>query len=103
LDLAVAVALGGDCAADIGVLRAQPGAFGLVAWDPKVSRLVATVAEDVDAALGAIAGARAAARERVWSWAGAPVADGRVVIDLDATLVTAHSDKEAAAPTYNRC
>ena len=102
LDLAVAVALGGDCAADIGVLRAQPGVFGLVASDPTVSRLVATLAEDVDAALDAIAGARAAARERVWGWAGAPIADGRVVIDLDATLVTAHSEKEAAAPTYKR-
>jgi hypothetical protein len=102
LDLAVAVALGGDCAADIGVLRAQPGVFGLVASDPTVSRLVATLAGDADAALGAIAGARAAARERVWDWAGAPIADGRVVIDLDATLVTAHSEKEAAAPTYKR-
>jgi hypothetical protein len=102
LDLAMAVALGGDCAADIGVLRAQPGVFGLVTSDPTVSRLVATLADDVDAALGAIAGARAAARERVWGWAGAPIADGRVVIDLDATLVSAHSEKEAAAPTYKR-
>ncbi len=99
LDLAVAVALGGDCAADIGVLRAQPGVFGLVASDPTVSRLVATLAGDVDAALVAIAGARATARERVWGWVGAPIADGRVVIDLDVALVTAHSDKQAAAPT----
>jgi Transposase DDE domain group 1 len=38
LDLAVAVALGGDCAADIAVVRAQPGVFGLVASDPTVSR-----------------------------------------------------------------
>jgi Transposase DDE domain group 1 len=44
LDLAVAVALGGDCAADIAVLRAQPGVFGLVASDPTVSRRVATLA-----------------------------------------------------------
>jgi hypothetical protein len=102
LDLAVAVALGGDCAADIGVLRAQPGVFGLVASDPTVSRLVTRLAGDADAALDAIAGARAAARERVWGWAGAPIQSGRVVIDLDATLVTAHSDKEAAAPTYKR-
>src|SRR3954447_26028241 len=29
LDLALAVALGGDAAADIAVLRAQPGVFGL--------------------------------------------------------------------------
>jgi hypothetical protein len=102
LDLAVAVALGGDCAADIAVLRAQPGVFGLVASDPTVSRLVTTLAGDVDAALGAIAGARAVARARVWGWAGAPVQDGKVVIDLDATLVTAHSDKESATRTWKK-
>jgi hypothetical protein len=33
LDLAVPVALGGDAAADVAVLRAQPGVFGLVAPD----------------------------------------------------------------------
>jgi hypothetical protein len=102
LDLAVAVALGGDCGADIAVLRAQPGVFGLVALDPTVSRLVATLAGDVDAALGAIAAARAVARARVWDRAGAPVADGRVVIDLDATLVTAHSEKESATRTWKK-
>ena len=35
-DLAVAVALGGDCAADLAVVRAQPGLFGPVASDPTV-------------------------------------------------------------------
>jgi hypothetical protein len=39
-DLAVALALGGDCLADIAMLRAQPQLFGLVASDPVVSRLV---------------------------------------------------------------
>jgi hypothetical protein len=102
LDLAVAVALGGDCAADVAVLRAQPGVFGLVASDPTVSRLVATLAADVDAALGAIGSARAVARERVWGWAGAPVQDGKVVIDLDATLVIAHSEKESATRTWKK-
>ena len=67
-----------------------------------MSRLVATLARDVEAALGAIGSARAAARERVWGWAGAPVADGRVVIDLDATLVTAHSEKESATRTWKK-
>ena len=102
LDLAVAVALGGDAACDIALLRAQPGLFGLVASDPTVSRLVMRLAEDADAALGAISGARAAARERVWGWAGAPIQDGRVVIDLDATLVTAHSEKEDATRTWKK-
>jgi len=62
-----------------------------VASDPTVSRLIARLAEDADGALGAISSARAVARERVWGWAGAPVQDGQVVIDLDATLLTAHS------------
>jgi hypothetical protein len=45
---------------------------------------------------------RAVARERVWSIAGVPVQDGRVVIDLDATLVTAHSDKQDATRTWKK-
>ena len=64
-DLAAAVALGGDAAADIAVLRAQPGVFGPVASDPTVSRLITRLAEDADAALAAITTARATARERV--------------------------------------
>jgi hypothetical protein len=67
LDLAIAVGLGGDAACDIAVLRAQPGVFGPVASDPTVSRLIARLAEDADAALAAIMSARAAARERVWT------------------------------------
>ena len=76
------------------------GVFGLVASDPTVSRLIATLAEDPDGALGAITGARAVARERVWNRAGAPTQDGQVVIDLDATLLTAHSEKEDATRTW---
>ena len=102
LDLAVAVALGGDAAADIAVLRAQPGVFGLVASDPTVSRLVARLAADADDVLAAVTAARSTARERVWAVAGAPVQQGRVVIDLDATLVLAHSDKEDATRTWKR-
>ena len=77
LDLAVAVALGGDAACDVAVLRAQPGVFGLVASDPTVSRLIARLAEDPDGALGAISSARAVARERVWGWAGRRPRTGR--------------------------
>ncbi len=40
LDLAAALAVGGDCLADIAVLRAQPAVFGRVASDPTVSRTV---------------------------------------------------------------
>ena len=101
-DLAVAVALGGDAACDVAVLRAQPGVFGPVASDPTVSRLIARLATDAEEALAAISAARAAGRERVWGIAGAPVQDGLVVIDLDATLVTAHSDKQDATRTWKK-
>jgi hypothetical protein len=40
LDLALAVALGGDCLSDVGMLRAEPAVFGPVASGPTVSRLV---------------------------------------------------------------
>ncbi|MGO4958542.1 transposase, partial [Luteococcus sp. Sow4_B9] len=55
-----------------------------------------------------VAKARAAARDHVWGLAGdkAPgydaTADKPVIIDLDATLVTSHSDKEQARPTFKK-
>ena len=107
-DLAIAVALGGDCLADVAVLREQPGLFGPVASDPTVSRTIDALAADAPAALAAISTARAAARAVVWDRAGdrspehAASAAEPVVIDVDATLITAHSDKEHAAPTYKR-
>jgi hypothetical protein len=70
------VALGGDCLADIAVLREQPGLAGLVASDPVVSRLVAELAGDLPLALKATWAVRAAARERAWALA-ADAAPGR--------------------------
>src|SRR6478672_12163871 len=70
LDLAMAVAIGGDCLADIAQGRAEPGLFGHVASDPTVSRLIDTLAADAPAALAAIDTARAAVRARVWALAG---------------------------------
>ncbi|HEX6472263.1 MAG TPA: IS1380 family transposase [Streptosporangiaceae bacterium] len=102
-DLAVSLALGGDCLADIAVLRSSPELFGPVASDPTVSRLVKTLADAGPKALRAIRRARSAARERVWELAGdgAPGASGELIpLDLDATIVIAHSDKEHAAPTW---
>ena len=104
-DLAVAVALGGDCLADVAMLRAQPELFGLVASDPVVSRLVARLAAEAPRALKAIRAARAAARQRAWDLAGAnaPGADGGLVtVDIDATIVTSCSDKEQATPTWKK-
>jgi len=101
-DLAVAIALGGDCLADLAAVRCQPDLFGHVASDPTVSRLIATLAADVDASLAAIRGARAQARERVWALQPVTEPDGWLVIDIDATLVEAHSEKEGAQPTFKR-
>jgi hypothetical protein len=108
LDLAVSLAIGGNCLADIAQLRAAPEVFGLVASDPTVSRCIDTLAADAPAVLAAINTARAAARARAWALAGEHAPDRGadahrpVVIDVDATLVTAHSEKEAAAPTFKR-
>jgi len=108
LDLAVSLALGGDCLADISLLRVEPELFGLVASDPTVSRVVDRLAADADRALAAVSLAVAAGRKRVWTLAGTHAPDHEasrddpLVIDLDATLVTAHSEKEQAAPTFKR-
>jgi hypothetical protein len=107
-DLAVTLALGGDCLADIALIRAEPGVYGLVASDPTVSRTIARLAADAPAALAAIAAARASARARTWRLAGERAPDYGVdrnrplIIDVDATLVTSHSDKEGAAATFKR-
>lgn len=95
-DLAVMIADGGTSISDLAVLRDQPSLFGEVASTPTAWRAL----EAVDtAALERISVARAAARSRVWA-AGA---DPRFyVIDFDATLITAHSEKAGAAPTYKR-
>jgi hypothetical protein len=104
-DLAAALALGGDCLADIAVLREQPELAGPVASDPVVSRLVTALAADEKRALKAIRAARAAARERAWALAGpdAPGGDGELVtVDLDATIVISHSEKQEASPTWKK-
>jgi hypothetical protein len=104
-DLAAALAMGGDCLADVAMLRAQPLLFGPVASDPVVSRLISALAAGAPRALKAIRAARAAARERAWKLAGesAPGAGGGLVtVDLDATIVTACSDKEQAAATWKK-
>lgn len=108
LDLALTLAVGGDCLSDIAVLRAEPGVYGPVASDPTVSRTIAALAADAPAVLAAIDGARAGARAAAWALAGADAPDHDadrhrpLVIDVDATLVTSHSDKQGSAPTFKR-
>lgn len=108
LDLAVAVALGGDCLADIAMLRAEPGVFGPVASDPTVSRLIGVLAIDATKATAAIRAARAGARAVAWERAGRHAPDHRIntdhplIIDLDASLLDSHSDKESATATFKK-
>ena len=108
IDLAMTLALGGDACSDLAAVRAEPAVFGSVASGPTVSRVIARLATDVDKVLAAISTARATARARVWAAAGSSAPDhGRdaahpLVIDVDATLVAAHSEKENAAPTFKR-
>jgi Transposase DDE domain group 1 len=85
--------------------RAEPELAGPVASDSVVSRLITALAAEAPRALRAIRGARAAARERAWALAGdrAPGADGSLMpVDIDATLVTAHSEKEQTAATWKK-
>ncbi|KOT46889.1 transposase [Streptomyces caelestis] len=104
VDLAVAVALGGDCLADIAMLRAEPAVFGPVASDPTVSRLVDILATAGKEALTAIRSARSEVRQLAWTLAGnrAPNTGGQVIVDLDGVLVVSHSDKQDAAPTWKK-
>nr|WP_157129584.1 IS1380 family transposase [Nocardia amamiensis] len=108
LDLAVAIACGADCASDLALLRCEPGVFGSVASDPTVSRTIALLAGDAPKVLSAIASARAQARARAWDRAGdrSPGhgidAGHPLTIDLDASLLDAHSDKEHATPTWKK-
>jgi hypothetical protein len=96
-DLAVLLADGGDCLSDLAVLRNQPGLFGPVASTPTAWRVVEQVARDPDGLAGLRAG-RAHARAAAWR-VGAHV-EGLLVVDVDGTLLDAHSDKQGAAGTY---
>jgi len=98
LDVALTLADGGDCLSDLSVLRDQPGLFGAVASTPTASRVVDSVDAD---RLGAMRAARAEARQRAWAAGLCPLrSTGPLIIDFDATLVDAHSDKIGAGPNY---
>jgi len=106
VDLAVLIADGGEAICDIDVLRHQPELFGQVASDTTVWRAL----DELGAMqLRRIAQARAKVRARVWQLMDGPpparaaardIGTGVVVLDVDSTLLIAHSDKEGAAPTY---
>ena len=93
-DLAVAIADGGDHVSDLGVLRDQQLLFGAVASESTAHRTI----KSIDArALEAIRAARAKALERTWNAGARPET---ITLDIDASLLTAHSEKEGAAGNY---
>ena len=95
-DLAVMLADGGECVADLGVVREQEALFGAVASDSTAFRVVDRIAAEAEL-LEALRAAHGRARERFWALRGAPA---RLTIDVEATLITAHSEKEKAAGNY---
>jgi hypothetical protein len=110
VSMAVAIALGATSMSDIAVLAHLAPVLGAAPSGPTVRRALDLAG--TPAMLDRIARARAKARARVWDLledtpAGFPwlviagkVLTGWLVIDMDATLITASSDKEGAAPTW---
>lgn len=94
--LAVAIADGADCLADIAALKEQEDLFGPVASVATAWRAVHATAVFE---LRAIPLALATARERVWA---AQPPEGPMIWDFDSTLLNVHAEKEDAAPTYKR-
>jgi hypothetical protein len=95
-DLAVMIADGGDCLADLRGLRDQRPLFGEVASDSTAYRVIERIAAD-PVLLSGLRATRAVARSRAWKLGVKPEL---VTIDQDATFVTAHSLKEGAAGHY---
>jgi hypothetical protein len=105
VDVAVMLTAGGEAIADIDTLRHQPDLWGPVASAPTVWR---TMDEATPAALARVEKARSQARRHVWGLlptlpaskvAGTDLAE-MVVLDVDATLVAAHSEKDRARATF---
>jgi hypothetical protein len=107
--VAVLLADGGEAIADIAALADQPVLHGRVASAATVWRVLAGVDE---VRLVGLRCARAAARERAWlaradlagralppAWAAGRQVD-YAVLDIDATLIEVHSDKEGASAHF---
>lgn len=111
VSLAVSIALGATSMSDISLLEHQVPVFGDPPSDCTVRRCLTGLDPVVS---GKIAKARAKARRRVWDLIAArsggfpwPLVAGKlltgwIVIDLDATLITAQSDKQGAAVTFKK-
>ena len=95
-DLAVMLSDGGDCLADLRAVRDQAPLFGAVASDSTAFRVIDQIARE-DGGLKRLRAAHAGARASAWKLTGAPE---QATIDIDATLVGAHSDKQGAAGNF---
>jgi hypothetical protein len=93
-DLVVCLCQGGEHLADMAALRDQPDLFGEVASDSTAFRLIERIGEPE---LEGIRAARKVGRERAFSLGARPK---RLILDVDATLLRSHSDKERAAGNY---
>ncbi len=93
-DLCVSIADGGDCVADLGVLADQEDLFGQVATESTAHRVIKSIGADQ---LEAIRCARAKARTSAWKAGASP---SELIVDFDATLLRAHSEKQLAAGNY---
>lgn len=104
--LATMLAGGGEHVSDLDVLRDSPELFGPAPSNATVSRFVERAAEQSEAFEDGFTALMRSLRSRVWAAAGprnpaalATAADP-LIIDIDATLVTTHSEKELSAGTY---
>jgi hypothetical protein len=93
-DLVVMLADGGDCLTDLSAMRDQPDLFGQVASTPTAYRVIESIGPEE---LEKLREARRLARARAWKMGAAPT---EIVLDFDAALITAHSEKEGAAGNY---
>lgn len=93
-DVAVMLADGGDCVTDLDAYRGQERLFGAKASETTTHRVLKSVDEQL---LARVRAARAQARARVWDAGARP---DTITLNIDATLLTAHSDKERAAGNY---
>ncbi len=96
-DLAVAIADGADSISDLKSLRDQPVLFGPVASTSTAWRVLDRVSE---LHLSKLRAGRAAARAAAWEAGAAPDLSHELCLDIDATIVIAHSEKELASPTW---
>jgi hypothetical protein len=98
-DIAVVIADGGDALAHLATLRDQDKLFGTVASDATAWRCIERVDEEHLPRLQTV---RAQARERAWAAGAGPDLRDGLVIDIDATITIAHSEKENAASTWKK-